>query len=320
MKGREPGIRRWVNRRRLFAPSILIAIFVVALAAPVWAGAGQVTLIINAPDKTGAPRNYRSESDKLDGNKPSATGLEKLRASGSGQFSGKGLVAILKRTGGAPLVVLDLRQESHGFVGGTAVSWFGSRDWANRDKTPEQISNDESQLLSTLTGQPKITAQKVTKKNSDGAIESSERVTLPAQTVQSEQQLVGAQGGSYVRVYATDHVRFTDEQVDQLVAFWQNRPADGWVHVHCAAGDGRTTQALVLFDILENASAVSLKDIVDRQEKLGGIDVLSVRPKPAWRHDGDAGRATFVRRFYQYAKEHPRGEGETWSSWSARNP
>jgi hypothetical protein len=55
--------------------------------------------------------------------------------------------------------VLDLRGESHDFVGGTAVSWFSSRDWANKDKTPEQISNDESQLLATLTTEPKITAR-----------------------------------------------------------------------------------------------------------------------------------------------------------------
>jgi predicted protein tyrosine phosphatase len=317
MKGRIQRGIRW--SRRVVAPSILIALFV-ALASPVWAGGGNVTLIINAPDKAGVPRNYRSTSEKLDGDHPSTAGLDKLRASGSGQFSGKGLAAILKRTGGAPLLVLDLRGESHGFVGGTAVSWFASRDWANKDKTPDQISDDESQLLATLTTEPKISARKVTAKNSDGAIESSKRVTLTAQTVQSEEQLVAAQGDSYVRVYATDHVRFTDAQIDQLVAFWQNRPADRWVHVHCAAGDGRTTTALVMFDILENASAVSLKDIVDRQEKLGGIDVLSVKTKPKWRHDGETERAEFVRRFYQYAQEHPRGGGETWSSWAARNP
>jgi predicted protein tyrosine phosphatase len=279
-----------------------------------------VTLIINAEDKAGVPRNYRSTSAKLDGDHLSAAGLEKLRASGSRQFSGKGPAAILKRTGGAPLLVLDLRGESHGFVGEDAVSWFASRDWANSDKTPEQISNDESQLLSALSTEPKITAQKVTEKNADGGIESSKRVTLSAQTVQSEEQLVGVQGGSYARVYATDHLRFTDSQTDQLVAFWQNRPADRWVHVHCAAGDGRTTTELVMFDMLENASAVSLKDIVDRQEKLSGIDVLSINTKPNWRHEGETERAQFVRRFYQYAREHPRGAGETWSSWAARNP
>jgi hypothetical protein len=61
-------------------------------------------------------------------------------------------------------------------------------------------------------------------------------------------------------------------------------------------------------------------DIVDRQRALGGDDVLEVRTKPKWRHDADADRAHFTRRFYRYAQEHPHGDGETWSSWAARNP
>jgi hypothetical protein len=76
----------------------------------------------------------------------------------------------------------------------------------------------------------------------------------------------------------------------------------------------------VLFDMLENATTVRFKDVVDRQDELGGNDVLAVRSKPKWRHDAQVARAQLVRRFYQYAREHPRGEGETWSSWAARNP
>ena len=82
MKGRiERGIR-W--SRHVVAPPILIALFVVALASPAWAGGGNVTLIINAEDKAGVPRNYRSTSAKLDGDHLSAAGLEKLRASERG--------------------------------------------------------------------------------------------------------------------------------------------------------------------------------------------------------------------------------------------
>ena len=107
----------------------------IGVASPAFAGTDQPTLILNAPDKAGAPRNYRS--------------IKKLDASGSGQFSAKELDAVRERTGGRPLIVLDLRQESHGFVGGTAVSWFGV---------------DESALLAGVAGQRTVTVQKVTGK------------------------------------------------------------------------------------------------------------------------------------------------------------
>ena len=167
--------------RRVAAKSLLIAGLVIAIASPAFAAADEATLIINAHDKSGPPRNYRATSDlsKLAGNKALAAGLEKLQASGSGQFSAKGFAAVLRRAGGRPVVVLDLRQESHGFVGGTAVSWFGVRNAGNSGKSGDQISRDESDLLAGLTGQTTITAKEVTSKSTDRDIEDSKDVQLP---------------------------------------------------------------------------------------------------------------------------------------------
>ena len=204
--------------RRVAAKSLLIIGLAIAIASPVFATPDQATLIINAHDKSGLPRNYRATSDvsKLDGNKALGTGLDKLQASASGQFSAKGLAALLQRAGGRPVVVLDLRQESHGFVGGTAVSWFGVRNAANNGKSADQIGRDESDLLSGLTGQTTITVKEVTSKSSDRAIEHSKDVQLPVDGVQNEEDLVRAAGANYVRVYAADYMPFTNEEVDQL--------------------------------------------------------------------------------------------------------
>ncbi|HEY4396755.1 MAG TPA: hypothetical protein VGO28_03710 [Acidimicrobiia bacterium] len=294
------------GRQRFLARSLVAIGLVIAVASPAFAGTDQVTLILNAPDKVGTPRNFRA--------------IKNLGASGSGQFSAKELDAVVKRAAGRSLVVLDLRQEAHGFVGGTAVSWFGARNAANSGKSSDQIVAEEGELLAGLGGQPVITVRKVTGKTADRTIGESTPVKVPAPSVRSEEDVVRASGAGYARVFAADYQPFTDEQVDQLVAFWQSRPADSWVHVHCAAGDGRTTQALALFDILQNANAASLKRIVDRQQGAGGIDVLAAKPTPRWRHDSEVARGRLVRRFYAYAKEHPGGQGETWSSWSARNP
>jgi len=296
-------------------------LFVVALAAPAAAGPDDTLLIVNAERNVGLPRAYRATSEaSKHGGIRTVAGLEKLRASASGQFSVKGFAAVAARTGGAPLIVIDLRQESHGFVDGTAVSWFGPRNGANQGKTPEQIVQAEGALLAGLAGQPTVTVQKVTDKGADTRIEGSESVSLPARNIQSEEQLVLAERAGYLRAPNADYVPFANEEVDQLVTFWENRSPDTWVHVHCNAGGGRSTTALVLFDMLENATTVKFDDIVDRQDELGGNDLLSVRSEPKWRHDAQAQRAEFIRRFYQYAREHPRGQGEAWSSWAARNP
>jgi hypothetical protein len=302
------------------AAPFLVALFVVALVSPVAAVADDTLLILNAAGNDGLPRGYRSTSDASKHEGIRTVGLEKLRASASGQFSVNGFASIARRTGGAPLIVLDLRQESHGFVGGTAVSWFGPRNGANQGKTPEQISQDEGALLAGLAGQTTITVQKVTDKGADTRIGGTEAVSLPARNVQSEEQLVLGEGARYLRVPNADYVPFATEEVDQLVAFWQNRSPDTWVHAHCNAGGGRSTTALVLFDMLENANAVKFEDIVHRQDELGGNDLLSIRSEPKWRHDAQVQRAEFIRRLYRYAREHPHGDGETWSSWAARNP
>jgi len=302
----------------MLVASVFVASFVAAPAFSAGAQTDKTVLIINAENKAGLPRDYRSTAKH--GKLSSAVGLEKLRSSASGQFSARQLDTILTQTGGSPLIALDLRQESHGFVDGTAVSWFAPRNNGNLGKTPAQIRQDETDLLAGLAQQQKVTVQKITDKSSDARIEGTEPVSLPARDVQSEEQLVTAKGATYLRVPNTDYVSFTDANIDQLVTFWQNRPPDSWLHLHCNAGAGRTTTALALFDMLENATVVKFRDILDRQEQLGGADLLSIRSKPQWRYDAQTERAEFIRRFYQYAREHPRGEGETWSSWAARNP
>lgn len=294
--------------------------FVAALALPAGAQAGDTVLIINAENKAGLPRDYRTTA-KASKNKElaSGVGLEKLRSSASGQFSAKQLDAVVTRTGGSPLIVLDLRQESHGFVNGTAVSWFAPRNAGNEGKSDGQITQDQADLLAGLAQQQTVTVQRITEK-SDAVIGESEAALLPARDVQSEEQLVTAKGATYLRVPNTDYVAFTDENVDRLVAFWQTRPPESWLHLHCNAGAGRTTTALAMFDMLENATAVKFREIVDRQKELGGAALLSVNSEAQWRHDAQVRRAAFIHRFYRYATEHPRGEGETWSSWAARNP
>src|SRR5213592_2208953 len=92
------------------------------------------------------PRNFRTTNDPLNESKGetlATTGLSDLRASGSGEFTPKGLKLFLARTRG-PVTVFDLRQETHIFVNDLPVSWYASRDWANVGRSQSAIEADEA--------------------------------------------------------------------------------------------------------------------------------------------------------------------------------
>src|ERR1051326_6570410 len=75
------------------------------------------------------PRNFRTTNDwPNEGNTETTatTGLSDLRASGSGEFSLKGLQALLARTKGS-VTVFDLRQETHLFVNDLPLSWYAAQ-------------------------------------------------------------------------------------------------------------------------------------------------------------------------------------------------
>jgi len=60
-----------------------------------------------------------------------------LPASGSGQFSLIGLNKLKERIGRYDIIVVDLRDESHGFLNGLPVSWFQGENqinWARRSR------------------------------------------------------------------------------------------------------------------------------------------------------------------------------------------
>ncbi len=68
-------------------------------------------------------------------------GLETLSISGSAQFSREGLRQLQEKLAGKKLLVVDLRQESHGFLNGWPVSWYADHDWANLGKTLKEVES-----------------------------------------------------------------------------------------------------------------------------------------------------------------------------------
>lgn len=281
---------------------------------------------LDEADKDGLPRNFRTTNSafgkadakfSLDENYvPSRKGLEQLKASGSAEFSEKEFATVmkeLKKQTSGPTYILDLRQESHGFFNGDAVSWYGKRNWGNVGRSQEEALQDEKHRLKMAQGKNIETARLNKQKE-----ESDIKKELAVKTM-SEEELVSAAGVHYVRIASTDHVWPDADAIDTFITFYKQLPEDAWLHFHCAAGSGRTTTYMAIYDMMRNPD-VSLKDILYRQYLLGGT-YIAYMPKDdqSWRTQYYDEKAVQIKRFYDYVQaNHANGFQTSWSAWLAQ--
>src|SRR5438093_5713953 len=151
------------------------------------------------------PRNFRTTDDPLDESKGetlATTGLSDLRASGSGEFTPKGLKLVLARTRG-PVTVFDLRQETHIFVNDMPVSWYASHDWANVGRSQEEIESEEAARVQAFKPGSEIDVRPghpVKHGNSNSV--TPQRVTV--ESASTERDVANRAGAQYVRITVTD--------------------------------------------------------------------------------------------------------------------
>jgi hypothetical protein len=268
------------------------------------------------------PRNFRTTDDQLkasDGKTPSTIGLSDLHASGSGEFTADTLKLLLNRMHG-PVTIFDLRQETHIFVNGLPVSWFATRDWANVGRSQTEIEEGEAAWVQSLGSGSEISVRPgapVKKGNANSV--APQQVIVKEASIEGD--LVSTVGASYVRVAVTDHTRPLDDAVDRFIVAVRRLPENAWAHFHCEAGLGRTTTFMVLYDMLRNATRVSLEDIVRRQKVLSfDYDVLRPVGPGNWKAPYVEDRIAFVRAFYNYARANPNGRPQLWSEWLEEEP
>lgn len=228
---------------------------------------------------------------------------ESLRIAGGGQPSKTTLAHLheqLSLSIDTPLWVIDLRQESHGYLNEDAVSWHGEANAANRGKAAESVERDEQQRLAEAIG---TNVQAVPMGHYDEAhipYTFAESVTSFA----TERHVARKSGLGYVRIAATD-MRWPEPQtIDDFVNFYRSLPQEhGWLYFHCQAGQGRTTTFMVLYELLENPSATA-DEAITHQRALGGADLSS-----GARYEG-------ICRFAQYVRENRATDfAQRWSDW-----
>lgn len=293
--------------------------------------AGSVTLALDAPQQSistqSLPQNFRSmQSLKIAGN----------TASGSAQYSLSQLQAMInQKVVTTPLVIVDLRQEFHGFLtvnpalyGETeiAVGWFAERDWINVDKDLPSIGTFETRKLVEASNSQNLVVYQITSKSkTEDGICTATPNTVTTTTTRNEQALTQSQGVGYLRLPTTDHCRPRDYEVDQFVSYEAGLKPGTWLHFHCRAGDGRTTVFMAMHDIINNADApgITLQDILTRQgpkpNGIGGID-LSKEPsdQTVFDYPFSQDRVQFMQLFFAYVQEEKSGGFEVkWSDWIA---
>lgn len=260
-------------------------------------------LIVNETGSDRSPRNFRTMAQPS-GNSAMA-GLEKLPLSGSGQFCSKELKRLLRKLPQKKVIVLDLRQESHGFLNGEPISWHSEKNWANKQLTNAEVEKDQRRKLRALTEQDFTTTYE---KNSNKAL------VIPVTSVSDEKTLVESLGAQYKRFFVTDHVRPDDATVDQYVTLIRTLPKDHWIHLHCKAGKGRTTTFLAMADMIHNSKKLSCDQILKRQHDLGGSALMKSPGRSSWKYSLHKDRLALLKNFYQYCQEVP-DFSVKWSEW-----
>ena len=218
------------------------------------------------------PANFRTAQSQYktakDGIYPSREGLDNLRQSGSSFFSKNEFKELLKHVPAKDLVVIDLRNESHGYINDDGISWYSRYKTFNKGQSAKEIDRREKSMLETAKMNQDVDVATLDK-HKDIASQKVEHVN----SVQTEEQFVKSMGVKYYRVPVMDYSAPTPANVDQFLAIYKKLPKNAWIHVHCEAGVGRTTIFLSLMDMIKNADKLSYDDIMTREVLLGGQDV-----------------------------------------------
>lgn len=261
---------------------------------------------LDTKNKLQLPRNYRADdTNRMSGSaQPSILELSSLVQ----ELSAKGIKP-------KQIILVDLRQESHGFLNGQAVSWYGDNNWANVGKADVVIRKDETDRL-TKTLDQETSYYKLDKKKKPH-FKGKEKV----QVALTEQQAATLFGMGYARFASTDHIWPDPEEVDAFLQWQKDLPEDAWLHFHCQAGKGRTTSYMIMRDIWLNGQKDSLESICARQQALGGVDVLHMTHKEAWRQTIDDNKVYRLKQFYTYVKGLQQGTiSGTWTEYIRQNP
>lgn len=133
----------------------------------------------------------------------------------------------------------------------------------------------------------------------------------------SEPEAAKEWGFDYKKLEIGSKYVATDENIDDFIKFFDALPENVWLHFHCIKGKGRTSMALVMYDIFRNAPYVSLDQIVKRQYLLGSINIFDTKlwKNPKYTVEQLEERKNFIENFYTFIVQRKAGGIQLWSEW-----
>ena len=187
-----------------------------------------------------------------------------LNISGSAQFTKDQLLNLKNSINKDNICIVDLRQESHGMINDLAISFLNPYKDLNNGFTTEQTIKAENSLLNKIKIGNTIQLYKHT-----GIFIKDITVDF----ISNESQLVTEADMQYKRFAVKDNSAPTPDIVDEFVEFIKNKPDDIHLHFHCAAGKGRTTSFMVMYQAMKNNSNLTLEQLLSYQYNMGGVNL-----------------------------------------------
>lgn len=187
-----------------------------------------------------------------------------LNISGSAQFTKDQLLNLKNSINKDNICIVDLRQESHGMINDLAISFLNPYKDLNNGFTTEQTIKAENSLLNKIKIGNNIQLYKHT-----GIFIKDITVDF----ISNESQLVTEADMQYKRFAVKDNSAPTPDIVDEFVEFIKNKPDDIHLHFHCAAGKGRTTSFMVMYQAMKNNSNLTLEQLLSYQYNIGGVNL-----------------------------------------------
>lgn len=243
-------------------------------------------LVMDTDKTTPLPSRYRD--------------IPSLNISGSAQFQPSQVENLKKKINVLDTYIVDLRQETHGFLNDDAVSFYSPERLLNNGFNSEETLKSEKEKFGAIKAGD---IENIFNKR--GAFKKS----IVVDKSQIELNLVKNAGFNYVLFATRDGHIPTPTMVDSFVSFIVKTPSTTHLHFHCNHGEGRTTMFMAMFQMIKESSFKSLEEILDEQLEAGGI-VLTNKTT----------RAHFLQDFYQYTKENAASNFKTpFSIWAQQN-
>lgn len=232
-------------------------------------GDSQTYIVLDSNSKKSLPNRFRV--------------IDSLNISGSAQFTPSQLTNIKSKLNKPKTFILDLRQESHGFVNDIAISFYNPfKDLNNGFTTSESIAAEILDLSNIPRGKEITIYSKTTRPLLKVFIEF----------VASEATIVDDNKLEYIRLAVKDGSIPDPRVVDTFVELVKFKPENVHLHFHCDAGEGRTTTFMAMYQMMKNKDKIPLHKILEYQVSIGGIVLTDNKD-----------RKEFLGEFYNYTLE-----------------